>query len=186
MRKIITLLIPLSIILLSAAGCYTILKHPDVNENYTSTDYQQDCVSCHQDYHSYPYGYFYGTYPDYWWSSPRYGHYYAYPWWWDYYWYDSGNRSGQGDNNSDNNEIERPQGEKAVRRDALRPPYSGGPTRAIYHTGESAPRPADQTSTGSKPSTPDNNQKNADNGNKKTEEKKEEKKKAERREGGPR
>ncbi len=87
MSKLITL--ALAIIILTS-GCYTILQHPDSEAHYVAEDYQADCLGCHTEYHEYPYGYFYGNYPDYWWSNPRWGQYYAYPWWWDNYWYDGG------------------------------------------------------------------------------------------------
>ena len=126
MHKLIILLITLIFLVLLLSGCYTILKHPGAEENYTAQDYQADCLGCHTDYHEYPYGYFYGYYPNYWWSSPRWGHYYAYPWWWDHYWYDGSNEYYHED---DNDLTPRStHGEKAVRRDALRPPYSQGAT----------------------------------------------------------
>jgi hypothetical protein len=135
MKLLFTLLIPISIALFTIAGCYTILKHPAVQEDYTAQDYQHDCVSCHSDYREYPYGYFYGDYPDYWWSTPRWGHYYAYPWWWDHYWYDN---NGAGDN--DNETTDRSQeGEKAVRRDDLRPPYSTSSGVSTIHRGQTIP-----------------------------------------------
>ena len=180
MRKAFTLLIPLSIILLSAVGCYTILKHPSVDENYASSDYQHNCVSCHPDYQNYPYGYFYGDYPNYWWSTPRWGHYYAYPWWWDYYWYDTNN-----DNGGDGGETqERPQGEKAVRRDALRPPYTTENVIPTFHRTEPPSSGTTQPSAGTKPSVPENKPDNTKKDDKKSDDK--DTKKAERRGGGPR
>ena len=180
MRKFFTLLIPLCIAILTLAGCYTILKHPEVQENYTSTDYQHDCVRCHADYQEYPYGYFYGDYPDYWWSAPRWGHYYAYPWWWDNYWYDQEDI----DHSQQDNSPRPDAGEKAVRRNSLRPPYStelqspGVPSISPQQPGGSQPG-----TVGGKANPPES----ATDDKKKDEQKKEEKKeskKAERRSGG--
>jgi uncharacterized membrane protein YgcG len=95
-RKIfiaVTLLIAAAIVSL---GCYTIIRHPEVqssrasvdSESYAHSDQDRDCMRCHQDYSEYPYGYYYSDYyPDYYWTHPRWGSYYAYPWWWDHYWY---------------------------------------------------------------------------------------------------
>lgn len=179
---IIGLIITLIILL---SGCYTILKHPAAEENYTSHDYQADCVSCHADYNEYPYGYFYGQYPDYWWTTPRWGRYYAYPWWWDNYWYDASyDHSREQQNN--NLSVRSAHGEKAVRRDVLRPPYIiGAPTlgRSTGLTGSST----DGGSTGSKTTTGqdtsgDKNQTNPSTDKKKEDDK--ENKKAPRRGGG--
>jgi hypothetical protein len=101
-------------------GCYTVLMHPQVQGEeeatveHTGEYYREHCTDCHGDYHNYPYGYYYGFYPDYYWSSPRWGHYYAYPWWWDRYWW-----------NYDESNVETsPQSdEKAERRRGLEPPY---------------------------------------------------------------
>jgi hypothetical protein len=148
MRRTITLLIPLSVVVFAFIGCYTVLKHPTTDESYTAHDYQNNCLSCHTDYHEYPYGYFYGHYPDYWWSTPRWGRYYAYPWWWDYYWYD-GDRKYRDDDDLSPRPSE---GEKAVRRDALRPPYTS-PTSVIPSFQGTNP-PASGGSSGTKPGTP--------------------------------
>ncbi len=104
-------------------GCYTIIKHPDMqsrqsyndSEGYTHTAQDRDCMRCHQDYSEYPYGYYYSDYyPDYYWTYPSWGRYYAYPWWWDYYWY-----------KDDNGTVvtgERPD----RRRQGITPPYTRG------------------------------------------------------------
>jgi hypothetical protein len=79
--------------LFSFAGCYTILKHPagsDEGHQYSQEYYRENCLDCHPDYHEYPYGYYHGYYPEYYFDNPRWGRYYVYPWWWDHYWYDSG------------------------------------------------------------------------------------------------
>lgn len=126
MSRLITLSITLLLIALMTSGCYTILQHPASEVNYSSHDYQADCLGCHSDYHEYPYGYFYGQYPDYWWSTPRWGQYYAYPWWWDNYWYDNSHQQTQYD--SDDPSPRSTRGKKVVRRETLRPPYSTGTT----------------------------------------------------------
>jgi len=85
MRQALRLLIPAAVVLaLLAPGCYTIVKHPAGDGDYQAAQ-TSDCVRCHSDYHEYPYGYYYGPYPSYWWEYSRYGYYYAYPWWWSYY-----------------------------------------------------------------------------------------------------
>ena len=106
-------------------GCYTILKHPVTDgEGPERTDvhpqeyYRQNCLDCHADYNEYPYGYFYGVYPDYYWQYPRFGYYYAYPWWWDRHWYEAGSEDEQGE--------EVVEGQKAARRGGLIPPYVTG------------------------------------------------------------
>ena len=58
--------------------------HPEDEGGYQAAQ-TSDCVRCHEDYHTYPYGYYYSPYPSYWWEYDRYGQYYAYPWWWSYY-----------------------------------------------------------------------------------------------------
>ncbi len=123
MKKWFVLLVAVISTTMVSIGCYTVITHPGTEDNYSAHDYQQDCLSCHPDYHEYPYGYFYGNYPDYWWSSPRWGRYYAYPWWWDYYWYDGVPQ----DINDNNHSSPRPGNvKKAERRSSLRPPYSSG------------------------------------------------------------
>ena len=175
MHKLITLLISLAVLTLTFGGCYTILMHPKSEEGYTEQDYKDACLDCHPDYHEYPYGYFYGTYPDYWWSSPRYGQYYAYPWWWDYYWDPVDGHAEHGDEfvprTSD--------GKKAVRRDALRPPYSS-PGTTIITRGNST------TSTGSSGGTTSSGNTKKTSDDKKKEEKSDEKVKKTRRSGGRR
>lgn len=67
-----------------APGCYTVLKHPTDEGGYAASQ-TSDCTRCHYDYATFPYGYYYAPYPDYWWQYERFGSYYAYPWWWSYY-----------------------------------------------------------------------------------------------------
>ncbi len=150
------------IVLLTLGGCYTILSHPGSEESNAKIEQSADCLSCHTEYHEYPYGYYYGYYPEYWWSSPRWGHYYAYPWWWDYYWPEN-----TGDNNDEQLAPRSSRGEKAVRRESLRPPYSSGVTSIGREGSLSSPSSTEQTpSTGTK--TPTENQEKT-----KTEQKKE-------------
>ncbi len=87
--------IPLVILIAasSAAGCYTILRHPGPETDLTDeTGIRRDCADCHADadlYHV-PGGYdtgWYGYYP------PLWADYYAAPWWYDGYWYHSGRSS---------------------------------------------------------------------------------------------
>jgi len=109
-------------------GCYTILKHPITSEEGPSSQiahqeyYRDRCLDCHEDYATYPYGFFYGNYPEYYFDYPRWGHYYAYPWWWDHYWYDNSENTAASDDGLSVPES----GTKASRRGGLRPPYVGG------------------------------------------------------------
>jgi hypothetical protein len=107
-------------------GCYTIIKHPQIQstqtavdtDQYTHTSNDRDCMRCHQDFGQYPYGYYYSDYyPSYYWDYPRWGSYYAYPWWWDHFWYNGGSQQA-GNTNADNRPDRRRQG--------LAPPYSQG------------------------------------------------------------
>jgi hypothetical protein len=173
MPKSTALILWTALIMMISAGCYTVLQHPGVEETYSGEDYQADCLGCHPDYHEYPYGYFYGTYPDYWWSSPRWGHYYAYPWWWDYYWYP------RREYHDDSDEFvpRSTRGKKAVRRESLRPPYSTG-TTTIRRSENGADQIKGGDSSGKQSDSSDSEQ---------TKEKKEKKKdntKATRRGGG--
>lgn len=128
MRRLIIWLFALGTILIVSMGCYTVLNHPGAGseEGVAAHNYQQDCLDCHSDYHEYPYGYFYSDYPDYWWDSPRYGKYYAYPWWWDYYWSTEKSSARVVSDDSEDTPSVRPEGKKVSRRDNLRPPYSSG------------------------------------------------------------
>ena len=184
MSKIITTSITIIFIAFLTSGCYTILQHPASEVNYEAEDYQADCLGCHTDYHEYPYGYFYGQYPDYWWSTPRWGRYYAYPWWWDNYWYDDSYRHTR-DYSDDELSPRSTRGEKVKRRDVLRPPYSVGTTNLSRSGGSGN---IGTSGTTGKPS--DQNEQPVDNpDNTKTKEKndkkeKEENKKTTRRGGG--
>lgn len=184
MSKLIIISITIVLIALLTTGCYTILQHPASEVNYTSEDYQADCLGCHTDYHEYPYGYFYGEYPDYWWSTPRWGQYYAYPWWWDNYWYDDSYRQTR-DYHDDEPSPRSTRGKKVERRDTLRPPYSIG-TKSLGRSngsgniGNSPPtsKPSDENKQ------PADNQKTKIKEKKENKNKKKENKKATRRGGG--
>jgi hypothetical protein len=157
-----------------------------VDENYSSRDYQQDCVKCHSDYHQYPYGYFYGSYPGYWWNTPRWGHYYAYPWWWDKYWYSNDHYDNDYYYDDDSDSPRTGEAQKAVRRDALRPPYVSGSTSApdFHRQGTTTNSPG--TVDGKTGSGGTDSGSSGQSGDNKTETKKEtkkEEKKAERRGG---
>ena len=108
--------------LITIHGCYTIIKHPSVmqadntGETTEHANGNRDCVSCHQDYQQYPYGYYYGYYPGYYRDYSRWGQYYAYPWWWDYYYSNGGNDGNSG------GQVE--QGSKPGTRRGLEPPYA--------------------------------------------------------------
>jgi hypothetical protein len=129
MTKRIAILLVLTIIAgIFLLGCYTVLTHPRVEgeeeEHYSGRYYRENCTDCHVDYHQYPYGYYYGYSPDYYWGYPRWGYYYNYPWWWEWYWWDYYDDEGE----YVPRDIEK--GER--RRSNLAPPYSGV-------TGTSAP-----------------------------------------------
>ena len=110
---IITLIVGLSMV-----GCYTIIKHPVVEEEeYSAAYYHRHCVDCHEDYVEYPYGYYYGYYPDYYWDYPRWGKYYAYPWWWDWHWWPQDEYAPE----------EEEKAERRRREDTLMPPYTPAP-----------------------------------------------------------
>jgi len=140
----------LLVFLFGFGGCYTILKHPaggDSAHEYSQEYYRENCLDCHPDYHEYPYGYFYGSYPEYYFDYPRWGRYYAYPWWWEHYWYDG---------DADNDEY----GSGAVADDAhdkadrtrsrtssMIPPYSTG----SYNESPTFHRSGDGTTSTGKP-----------------------------------
>jgi hypothetical protein len=113
--------------LITIHGCYTIIKHPSVmqadntGETTEHANGNRDCVSCHQDYQQYPYGYYYGYYPGYYRDYSRWGQYYAYPWWWDYYYSGRNDEGGNGENHG--GQVE-PQGSKPGIRRGLEPPYA--------------------------------------------------------------
>lgn len=69
---------------LLAAGCYTVLVHPQVQATGEATP-TKTCSDCHAsaDYYYWHFPYQYGWYS----SSPWWGHYYRDPWWWNDYWY---------------------------------------------------------------------------------------------------
>ncbi len=70
-------------------GCYTMIKHPRVESaDYSAQYYTRQCQDCHANVSEYPYGYSSISYPDYWGEYHRWGDYYAYPWWWQSFWWD--------------------------------------------------------------------------------------------------
>ncbi|MFH0777116.1 MAG: hypothetical protein V2A71_00660 [Candidatus Eisenbacteria bacterium] len=67
----------------AAAGCYTVLKHPEGTAMMDESYQRKSCMDCHastQFYHYDPYWYGY-YYPYSWWD------YYGSPWWYRDYWY---------------------------------------------------------------------------------------------------
>ena len=185
MRMMLKILVPLGMLIIMTAGCYTVIMHPVSDEDYTQHDYQQDCLSCHPDYHEYPYGYFYGDYPDYWWDTPRYGRYYAYPWWWDHYWY-SGGQVNYGDDGGNGDSPRSEEAMKASRRDALRPPYTGSMPSTISRGGATTTGTTRMTgsSSGSSTGTSDDNSSSTQTQTQtKTKDEQEKQKKASRRDG---
>ncbi len=102
-KKLMIGIAALLAVAITSLGCYTIIRHPsmttaeeqasaDNSSSYAHGKADRDCLRCHQDYSDYPYGHYYEYYPDYYWSNPNWGSYYAYPWWWEDYWYeDNGN-----------------------------------------------------------------------------------------------
>ena len=138
--RFVWLAVALIIVGVLAVGCYTVLTHPRVQGEeeetieHTGAYYREHCTDCHGDYHSYPYGYYYGFYPDYYWSNPRWGHYYAYPWWWDRYWWDD----------DDDAEYVPISDEKADRRRGLEPPYVPDTRTPAPFVSEPPPRKEEQ------------------------------------------
>ncbi len=87
MKRIVSLLVPLSFILaVIGTGCYTVIMHPKNQRDYRASQVS-DCTRCHLNYGVYPYGHYYAPDPEYWWDYPVYVGYYAEPWWWNYYEY---------------------------------------------------------------------------------------------------
>ncbi|MCD6334445.1 MAG: hypothetical protein J7M27_03860, partial [Candidatus Latescibacteria bacterium] len=93
-------ILPPLMILLSflLAGCYTMLKHPQIKqeESYSGSEVQpaRSCTDCHTEMHAdvYYHDPFY-RYDPFWVRRPfyarsyyrRWHHYRSYPWWWDRY-----------------------------------------------------------------------------------------------------
>ncbi len=126
-----TIVIIIGLFILSFGGCYTILKHPPAGDSaheYSGEYYRENCLDCHPDYQEFPYGYYYGSYPEYYFEYSRWGQYYAYPWWWDHLWYDGQSAGYHGD---DAEEYHDGPGVKTTRsRGGMAPPYTTG-SRAI-------------------------------------------------------
>ena len=122
-------------------GCYTILKHPITSEDGTEGGseqashqefYRGQCLDCHQDYATYPYGFFYGEYPSYYFEYPRWGYYYAYPWWWDHLWYENNGNGTSADGEYLDSTGTGESSRKASRRGSMIPPYvEGAPPMTI-------------------------------------------------------
>ncbi len=96
MKRAVNLLVILAFVAaLAAPGCYTVVSHPKDERGYAASQ-SSDCLRCHSDYSEFPYGYYYSPYPSHYWTIEKYGLYYAYPWWWDYYDQDNKVYSGRG------------------------------------------------------------------------------------------
>jgi hypothetical protein len=130
-------------------GCYTILKHPITADGDATVEashqeyYRGQCLDCHQDYATYPYGFFYGEYPDYYFEYPRWGYYYAYPWWWDHLWYENTDGGAADDGAYADSTGAGESSRKASRRGGMIPPYvEGAPPIPLggsgYQTGSSS------------------------------------------------
>jgi len=103
-RKRLMLIAVAAVLLVSLAGCYTVLRHPTGNDLTSGGDYThmdvgyspqgyRTCADCHSDadyYHPY---YRYGS------SHYRWNDYYGSPWWYDNdsWWYDDGYYDGYHD-----------------------------------------------------------------------------------------
>ncbi|HEQ99620.1 MAG TPA: hypothetical protein ENO22_09805 [candidate division Zixibacteria bacterium] len=76
-------------LLIIGQGCYTIIKHPNVElADHSFEYYSSNCGNCHDLITDYPYGYGYSSFPGYWEDYHNYGLYYTFPWWWESYWWD--------------------------------------------------------------------------------------------------
>jgi len=87
-RLLLAACVLLTIVMVSASGCYTVLRHPTSSDATYGRSYGRTCADCHAgaDYY-HPY-YRYGR-SNYYWND-----YYGYPWWYDDYWWwdhDDGN-----------------------------------------------------------------------------------------------
>lgn len=78
------LLVVLAMLGLLAAGCYTVLVHPQVQTTGEET-FPRMCSDCHasSDYYYWHFPYQHNWYSRYDWSR----RYYYDPWWWDNYWW---------------------------------------------------------------------------------------------------
>jgi hypothetical protein len=88
MKRYFVFLLSLFFIIPFLTGCYTVLSHPGGEEKIIGSSAEGDET---QDYHE-VYGYSQYYYPHYWSVYPRWGHYYAAPWWYDYNWGDNESR----------------------------------------------------------------------------------------------
>nr|MBN2277913.1 hypothetical protein [candidate division Zixibacteria bacterium] len=118
MLKYALLLISVVVIMFLSSGCYTVLR-PTEEIPSGQEQYGED-----EGYNEY-YGYSHYYYPGYWSLYPRWGHYYATPWWWEYEYYNDGNEyDADGSPRSSH-------GQKANRIDAGWQPNSGSGTTSI-------------------------------------------------------
>lgn len=62
---------------MTGSGCYTVLRHSEDEDGFSDYDDSYDET----------YGYSHYYYPSYWTLTPRWGRYYAVPWWTDYGYY---------------------------------------------------------------------------------------------------
>ena len=161
MKKYGVLLIIMIFTLMTGSGCYTVLQHS--NDEQGSADYG--------DNYNEDYGYSQYYYPSYWTLSPRWGHYYAVPWWWDYGFYHGSKDIYYDDDGSPRSSG----GEKALpesRFQEVQPPGAPAITRGPSASGSSGAS-SSSSGTASK-QKPDEQKPDADSGTVKTKEKQEE------------
>ena len=88
-RKLVILISLLCAFVIAGGGCYTIIKHPKVDlVEHDNQYYHKQCLDCHQDYQEFPFQYPDRFIPWHWEQYHRWGDYYAFPWWWENYWWD--------------------------------------------------------------------------------------------------
>ncbi|MBD3216814.1 MAG: hypothetical protein GF310_00965 [candidate division Zixibacteria bacterium] len=88
-KKAIFIIAISAALLIIGQGCYTIIKHPNVQQvDHSFEYYSSNCSGCHAEIMDYPYGYGYSSFPGYWEDYHNYGLYYTFPWWWESYWWD--------------------------------------------------------------------------------------------------
>lgn len=84
----------LAVIIISGQGCYTMIKHPKVEEaELHAEEAGTRCLECHANLAEYPFGYDPVGFPHYWDYWENYELYYTYPWWWEDYFWDTGSGS---------------------------------------------------------------------------------------------
>jgi len=88
-KKLVILFSIFIAVMITGQGCYTIIKHPQVDyADRSPAHYSRNCYSCHETYTEYPYGHDDAFSPGYWELYDNWGQYYAFPWWWESYWWD--------------------------------------------------------------------------------------------------